>query len=65
MYDNFEKEFGRTLSPMEYEIINNWKEQKISNELILAASFASSKWIASLLLSKTPLVTPYPPVLQQ
>ena len=37
LYDNFEKEFGRTLSPMEYEIINNWKEQKISNELILAA----------------------------
>ena len=37
LYDNFEKEFGRTLSPMEYEIINSWKEQKISNELILAA----------------------------
>ena len=37
LYDNFEKEFGRTLSPMEYEIINNWKEQKISNELILSA----------------------------
>lgn len=37
LYDSFEKEFGRTLSPMEYEIINNWVEQKISNELILAA----------------------------
>ena len=37
LYDNFEKEFGRTLSPMEYEIINNWKEQNISNELILSA----------------------------
>lgn len=37
LYDNFEKEFGRTLSPMEYEIINSWKEQKISNELILSA----------------------------
>lgn len=37
LYDNFEKEFGRTLSPMEYEIISNWKEQNISNELILAA----------------------------
>lgn len=37
LYDNFEKEFGRTLSTMEYEIINSWKEQKISNELILSA----------------------------
>lgn len=37
LYGNFEKEFGRTLSPMEYEIINSWKEQKISNELILSA----------------------------
>lgn len=37
LYDNFEKEFGRTLSPMEYEIIGSWKEQGISNELILSA----------------------------
>lgn len=37
LYDIFEKEFGRTLSPMEYEIINSWLEQKISNELILCA----------------------------
>lgn len=37
LYDSFEREFGRTLSPMEYEIINNWLEQKISHELILAA----------------------------
>ncbi len=37
LYDNFEKEFGRTLSPMEYEIINDWVEQGISNELILSA----------------------------
>lgn len=37
LYDSFEKEFGRTLSPMEYEIINNWLEQKIKEELILAA----------------------------
>ncbi len=37
LYDNFEKEFGRTLSPMEYEIINSWLEQGISNELILSA----------------------------
>lgn len=37
LYDNFEKEFGRTLSPMEYEIIHSWLEQGISNELILSA----------------------------
>ncbi len=37
LYDTFEKEFGRTLSPMEYEIINDWIEKKISNELILEA----------------------------
>lgn len=37
LYSEFEKEFGRTLSPMEYEIINSWIESKISNNLILAA----------------------------
>ena len=33
LYSEFEKEFGRTLSPMEYEIINSWLESKISNDL--------------------------------
>lgn len=37
LYETFEKEFGRTLSPMEYEIINSWKDSKISDDLILAA----------------------------
>lgn len=37
LYDSFEREFGRTLSPMEYEIIQTWLEQGISNELILSA----------------------------
>ena len=37
IYDTFEKEFGRTLSPIEYEIISGWLESKIKNELILAA----------------------------
>lgn len=37
LYDRFEKEFGRTLSPMEYDIINSWLESKIDKELILAA----------------------------
>ena len=37
LYDEFEKGFGRTLSPMEYEIISDWLEKGISNELILSA----------------------------
>lgn len=37
LFDTFEKEFGRTLSPMEYQIINGWLEAGISNDLILAA----------------------------
>ena len=37
LYDNFEKEFGRTLSPMEYEIINEWIRSGISEELISEA----------------------------
>ncbi len=32
-----EKEFGRTLSPMEYEIIKAWLDNHISEELILEA----------------------------
>ena len=37
LFSTFEKEFGRTLSPMEYEIIKSWQEKDISNELILMA----------------------------
>ena len=37
LYDDFEREFGRTLSPIEYELINGWKESDFSDELILAA----------------------------
>ncbi len=37
LYDLFEKEFGRTLSPMEYEIIGGWKDGDYSDELITAA----------------------------
>lgn len=37
LYDNFEKEFGRALSPIEYELINGWKESGFSDELILSA----------------------------
>ena len=37
LYEIFESEFGRTLSPMEFEIINSWIESKINKELIIAA----------------------------
>lgn len=37
LFDQFEKEFGRTLSPIEFEIINAWKDQKIKEELIVEA----------------------------
>ena len=37
MYNIFEEEFGRTLSPMEYEIIESWREKNISDDLIILA----------------------------
>lgn len=37
IFETFEKEFARTLSPMEYEIINAWLEKNISEELIIGA----------------------------
>lgn len=37
LFDKFEKEFGRTLSPIEYEIIGAWIEGDFSEELILLA----------------------------
>ena len=37
VYDTFEKEFGRTLSPIEYELINGWIEEKFSEEIINCA----------------------------
>ncbi len=37
IYDIFEKEFGRTISPMEYEIIGAWLENGTSEETILLA----------------------------
>ena len=37
IYSVFEKEFGRTISSMEYEIINAWLEKDFSEELILLA----------------------------
>ena len=37
IYTTFEKEFGRTLSPIEYETITNWIDSNISEELIVSA----------------------------
>ena len=37
IYDIFESEFGRTISPMEYEIINAWLENGTNEETILLA----------------------------
>jgi len=37
VYDIIEQEFGRTLSPIEYEIIKAWLENNISEELIKEA----------------------------
>lgn len=37
IFSKFENEFGRTLSPIEYETINNWLSNNTSEEMILNA----------------------------
>jgi len=37
IFQIFENEFGRTLSPMEYEIINGWINENFSNDIIIEA----------------------------
>ncbi len=37
IFEKFEKEFSRPLSPMEYEIINDWLDKNVSEEIILGA----------------------------
>ena len=37
IFSTFETEFGRTMAPMEYEIINSWIDSGYSEELIIAA----------------------------
>lgn len=58
IYSIFEKEFGRTLSPTEYEIINKWTENGISEELVTEAlkeavlsGVHNMRYIDSILLS--------------
>lgn len=37
LFDIFETEFGRTLSPIEYELINGWLDNEFSEELVRCA----------------------------
>jgi len=37
IFDVFEREFGRTLSPMEYEIVNGWLKDKMDEEMVVLA----------------------------
>lgn len=37
IYEVFEQELGRTLSPMEYELMNAWHEQGHSEEMVIQA----------------------------
>ncbi len=37
LFDVFEKEFGRALSPMEFEILSKWQENGFSEEMIKLA----------------------------
>ena len=37
IYDTFEHEFGRTLSPMEYQIINGWLNDQMTEEMVILA----------------------------
>ena len=49
LFSTFETEFGRTLSPMEYEIINSWKDNGYTDELItLALKEATYNGVSSL-----------------
>ncbi|MBP3461777.1 MAG: DnaD domain protein [Bacilli bacterium] len=42
IYDNFEKEFGRTLSPIEYELISGWLDNY--NEEIIKCALKEAVW---------------------
>ena len=49
LYSGFETEFGRTLSPMEFEIINGWIDNGYSEELIkLALKEATYNGVSNL-----------------
>lgn len=48
IFDTFEKEFGRTLSPMEYEIINSWTETFKDETIVLALKEATYNGVNNL-----------------
>lgn len=48
IYDVFEKEFGRTLSPMEYEIIGAWMEKTKEETILLALKEAIYNGVSNL-----------------
>lgn len=48
IFDIFEKEFGRTLSPMEYEIINSWIDVFKEETIILALKEAIYNGVSNL-----------------
>ncbi|MEG2322615.1 MAG: DnaD domain protein [Bacilli bacterium] len=48
IYDVFEKEFGRTLSPIDYEIINDWQEEFTDTLILLALKEAVYNGVSNL-----------------
>ena len=56
IFELIEREFGRVLSPMEYEIIKAWTENNISNELIEeAGTYTATVTADGLRVHKEPL----------
>lgn len=48
LFDVFEKEFGRTLSPMEYEIIGAWSSEYTEDMIVMALKEATYNGASSL-----------------
>ena len=48
IFDKFEKEFGRTLSPIEYELINSWLENNNEQIITLALKEAVYNGVSNL-----------------
>lgn len=47
IYDTFEKELGRTLSPMEYEIVSEWLNENSEELLLLAIKEATYNGVSN------------------
>lgn len=48
IYERFEKEFGRTLSPIEYELINSWIANTTEEMIVLALKEAVYNGVSNL-----------------